>query len=81
MSRVRWRARWGAGAGDGHAPAEGEGNGQGAAAKVGSLLAERAKAKGLEKLYFDRFSGSHKYLYHGRVKSLVEAIREGGITV
>ena len=33
--------------------------------------------KGLEKVYFDRFSGSHKYLYHGRVKALVEGLREG----
>jgi len=58
-----------------------KGNDQAAAAKVGALLAERAKAKGLEKLYFDRFSGSHKYLFHGRVKALVDGVREGGVTV
>ena len=52
-----------------------------AAGRVGALLAERAKAKGLDKLYFDRFSGSHKYLFHGRVKALVDGVREGGITV
>jgi len=51
------------------------------ALQVGALLAERAKGKGLEKVYFDRFSGSHKYLYHGRVKALVEGLREGGVTV
>lgn len=61
--------------------ADGPGRDQAAAAKVGALLAERAKAKGLEALYFDRFSGSHKYLYHGRVKALVEGVREGGVTV
>ena len=49
--------------------------------KKQALLAERAKAKGLDKLYFDRFSGSHKYLFHGRVKALVDGVREGGITV
>mmetsp|Transcript_10461 Transcript_10461/g.31225 ORF Transcript_10461/g.31225 Transcript_10461/m.31225 type:complete len:144 (+) Transcript_10461:111-542(+) len=60
---------------------DGKTNDQAAAAKVGALLAERAKGKGLEKVYFDRFSGSHKYLYHGRVKALVEGLREGGVTV
>jgi large subunit ribosomal protein L18 len=45
------------------------------AAKVGALLAERAKAVGIEKVVFDRGS----YLYHGRVKSLADGAREGGL--
>lgn len=59
----------------------GKGNDKANAAKVGVLLAERAKAKGLENLYYDRFSGSHKYLFHGRVKALVDGVREGGVNV
>jgi large subunit ribosomal protein L18 len=47
----------------------------GAAKVVGKILAERAKAKGIETIVFDR-SG---YLYHGRVKSLSEGAREGGL--
>lgn len=47
----------------------------GAAAKVGSLIAERAKAAGVSDVAFDR-SG---YKYHGRVKALAEAAREGGL--
>jgi len=47
-----------------------------AAAKlVGKLIAERAKAKGVEAVAFDR-SG---FNYHGRVKALAEAAREGGL--
>lgn len=46
-----------------------------AAARVGRLIAERAKAVGIEKVAFDR-SG---YRYHGRVKALAEAAREGGL--
>ena len=46
-----------------------------AAAKVGSLIADRAKAQGIEKVAFDR-SG---YKYHGRVKALADAAREGGL--
>jgi len=46
-----------------------------AAAKVGKLIAERAKAAGIEKVAFDR-SG---YRYHGRVKALADAAREGGL--
>lgn len=46
-----------------------------AAARVGRFIAERAKAAGIEKVAFDR-SG---YRYHGRVKTLADAAREGGL--
>ena len=46
-----------------------------AASKVGSLIAERAKAAGVSAVAFDR-SG---YKYHGRVKALADAAREGGL--
>ena len=46
-----------------------------AAGKVGKMIAERAKAAGVEKVAFDR-SG---YAYHGRIKALVDAAREGGL--
>jgi large subunit ribosomal protein L18 len=45
------------------------------AAKVGQLLAERAKAAGIERVVFDR----GPYLYHGRVKALADGAREGGL--
>ena len=45
------------------------------AAQVGALIAERAKAAGINKVAFDR-SG---YKYHGRVKALADAAREGGL--
>jgi large subunit ribosomal protein L18 len=45
------------------------------AAKVGKLIAEKAKAAGVEKVAFDR-SG---YQYHGRIKALADAAREGGL--
>jgi large subunit ribosomal protein L18 len=45
------------------------------AKKVGELLAQRAKEKGIERVVFDR-SG---YLYHGRVKALAEGARKGGL--
>ena len=47
----------------------------GAAMLVGKLIAERAKAVGIETVAFDR-SG---FMYHGRVKALAEAAREGGL--
>ena len=43
--------------------------------KVGKLVAEKAKAAGIENVVFDR----NGYLYHGRVKSLAEGAREGGL--
>ena len=46
-----------------------------AAAEVGKLIAERAKAKDIVKVAFDR-SG---FKYHGRVKALADAAREGGL--
>jgi len=46
-----------------------------AAAKVGRAIAEKAKAAGIEKVAFDR-SG---YRFHGRIKALADAAREGGL--
>ena len=46
-----------------------------AAKKVGLVLAERAKAKGIEDVVFDRGG----YIYHGRVAALAEGAREGGL--
>jgi large subunit ribosomal protein L18 len=46
-----------------------------AAAKVGSAIAERAKAKGVEECYFDRGG----FLFHGKIKALADAAREGGL--
>ena len=42
---------------------------------VGSLISDRAKEKGITTIVFDRGG----YLYHGRVKALAEAVREGGL--
>ena len=47
-----------------------------AAKAVGKLLAQRAQEKGIKEVIFDRGS----YLYHGRVKALAEAAREGGLS-
>ncbi|MEL6205815.1 MAG: 50S ribosomal protein L18 [Pseudomonadota bacterium] len=46
-----------------------------AAAKVGAAIAERAKAAGVEQCYFDRGG----FLFHGKVKALADAAREGGL--
>ena len=48
---------------------------QEAAAEVGQLVAKRAKEQGINAVVFDR----GPYLYHGRVKALAEAAREGGL--
>jgi large subunit ribosomal protein L18 len=45
------------------------------AVAIGKLIAERAKSAGVTKVAFDR-SG---YLFHGRIKALAEAAREGGL--
>jgi large subunit ribosomal protein L18 len=46
------------------------------AKQVGTLVASKAKAKGIENVVFDRGG----FLYHGRVKSLADGAREGGLT-
>ena len=46
-----------------------------AAKEIGKRVAERAKEKGIAKVVFDRGG----YLYHGRVKALADAAREGGL--
>ena len=46
-----------------------------AATKVGAAIAERAKKAGVEDVYFDRGG----FLFHGKVKALAEAAREGGL--
>ena len=46
-----------------------------AAGEVGKLIAERGKAAGVTRVVFDRGG----YLYHGRVKSLADGAREGGL--
>ena len=46
-----------------------------AAKKVGQIVAERAKAKGIDTVVFDRGG----YVYHGRVQALAEGAREGGL--
>ena len=54
---------------------EGNGGNKEAAKKVGAMIAERAKAKGITEVVFDRGG----YVYHGRVKELAEGAREGGL--
>ena len=54
---------------------EGNGGNKTAARAVGKLVAERAKAKGIDVVVFDRGG----YLYHGRVAELAEGAREGGL--
>ncbi|OYU17692.1 MAG: 50S ribosomal protein L18 [Rhodobacteraceae bacterium PARR1] len=46
-----------------------------AAAKIGAAIAERAKAAGVETCYFDRGG----FIFHGRIKALADAAREGGL--
>ena len=46
-----------------------------AAKKVGETIAERAKKAGIEECYFDRGG----FLFHGKIKALAEAAREGGL--
>ena len=46
-----------------------------AAAAIGKLIAERAKAAGVTEVVFDR----GQYMYHGRVKALADGAREGGL--
>ena len=52
-----------------------KGSNASAAAEIGKLLAERAKKAGVEDVVFDRGG----YLFHGRVKALADAAREGGL--
>ena len=54
---------------------EGRGSNKEGAHKVGEMVAERAIAKGINVVVFDRGG----YIYHGRVKELAEAAREGGL--
>ena len=46
-----------------------------AAARIGAAIAERARAAGIEEVYLDRGG----YLFHGKIKALAEAAREGGL--
>tara|TARA_R110002049_G_scaffold23781_2_gene84388 strand:+ start:100 stop:459 length:360 start_codon:yes stop_codon:yes gene_type:complete len=48
-----------------------------AATKVGAVIAERAKKAGVEAAYFDRGG----FLFHGKVKALADAAREGGLKI
>lgn len=52
-----------------------KGNNVAQAVEVGKLIAERAKAAGIQNVVFDRGG----YLYHGRVKALADGAREGGL--
>jgi len=54
---------------------KGSGSNKEGAQKVGKEIAERAKKSGIENVVFDRGG----YIYHGRVKELAEAAREGGL--
>ena len=54
---------------------DGSGSNKEGARKVGKAVAERAKVKGIDSVVFDRGG----YIYHGRVKELADAAREGGL--
>ena len=54
---------------------EGNGGNKEAARKVGTMLAQRAKEKGITDVVFDRGG----YIFHGRVKELADGAREGGL--
>jgi large subunit ribosomal protein L18 len=60
---------------EGEKKAKAKGSDKDAAARVGKLVAERAKEKGVTDVVFDRGG----YLYHGRVKALADAAREAGL--
>ena len=49
---------------------------QSAAKEVGKLIAERAQQAGVKEVVFDR----GRYIYHGRIKALADAAREGGLS-
>jgi large subunit ribosomal protein L18 len=51
------------------------GSGIAAATKVGALVAQRAKEKGIRRIVFDRGG----YIYHGKIKALADAARQGGL--
>ena len=53
----------------------GKGGNKEGAALIGKLIAERALKSGIKKVVFDR----NGFLYHGRIKALAEAAREGGL--
>jgi large subunit ribosomal protein L18 len=61
--------------GEGEKKARRTGGNVAAAKNVGKIIAERAKAKGVSKVVFDRGG----YIYHGRVKALADAAREAGL--
>ena len=46
-----------------------------AASEIGKLIAEKAKAKGIKKVVFDR----GKYIFHGRIKALADSARKAGL--
>ncbi len=50
-------------------------NNKDAAAKIGTAIAKRAKAAGIEECFFDRGG----FIFHGKVKALADAAREGGL--
>jgi large subunit ribosomal protein L18 len=54
---------------------QGKGGNKSGAAMIGEFIAKRAKAKGIDKVVFDR----NGFLYHGRVKALADAAREHGL--